>query len=73
MVATLKTHRVVNRKAGMLQTQEGFCELLGDETELEEQADGAPAQAFGEASRIVDGEVAELAGGLEAACPRFRS
>ena len=67
VVATVKTHRVVNRKAGMLPTQEGLCELLGDETELEKQADGAPAQAFGEVSGIVDGEVVELPGGVESA------
>ena len=70
VVATLKTHRVVNRKAGMLPTQEGFCELLGDETELEEQADGAPAQAFGEASGIVDGEVVDLPVRVEKVPPR---
>ena len=46
---------------------------MRDEAQLQEEPDGASAKALAEASRIVDGEVAELAGGLEAACPRFRS
>ena len=70
MVATLKTHRVVNGEPRVFPAQEGLCEMLGDEIELEEQADGAPAQAFGEASGIVDGEVVELPGRVEKAPPR---
>jgi hypothetical protein len=51
----------------MLPTQEGFGERLCDEVKFEEQAQSAPAQAFGEASGIVHGEAVELPGGIESA------
>ena len=42
-------------------------EPLRDEAQLQEEPDGAPAQALSQASGIADGEVVELAGGVEAA------
>jgi hypothetical protein len=47
--------------------QEGLSEVLRDEAQLEEQADGAPAQALDQGSGIVDGQVVELPGGVESA------
>ena len=65
MVATAEAHRVVDGKPGVLPAQQGLGERLGDEVELQEQADGAPAQALGHASRVVNGQVVELPGGVE--------
>ena len=41
--------------------QEGLGELLRDEAQLQEHADGELTQQLGEASGVVDGEEVELA------------
>ena len=46
--------------------QEILGELLRDEAQLQEQADGALTQQLGEASCVVDGEEEELSLGVEA-------
>src|SRR5271157_2027252 len=67
VIAAIKAHRVVDRKPRVFPAQEGLSELLRDEAQLQEEADGAPAQALGRASGIVDGEVVELPGGVKTA------
>jgi plasmid stability protein len=47
--------------------QEGLSELLRDEAQLQEQADGALTQQLGEASGVTNGEEVELAIRVEAA------
>ena len=51
----------------MSPAQEGLGKLLRDEAQLQEEADGAPSQALGQASGIVDGQVVELPGGVKSA------
>ena len=51
----------------MSPAQEVLGKRLRDEAQLQEEADGALAQALGEADGIVDGEVVELPGGVKSA------
>jgi len=51
----------------MSPAQEGLGKLLRDEAQLQEEADGAPLKALGQASGIVDGQVVELPGGVKSA------
>jgi hypothetical protein len=51
----------------MSPAQEGLGKLLRDEAQLQEEADGAPSKALGQASGIVDGQVVELPGGVKSA------
>jgi len=67
VIATIKTHRVVDGEPRMSPAQEGLGKLLRDEAQLQEEADGAPSQALGQASGIVDGQVVELPGGVKSA------
>jgi len=66
VVATIQAHRVVHRKSGVPPAQEGLSELLRDEAQLKEHADGALTQELGQACGVVDGKVVELALGVEA-------
>lgn len=59
VIATIKAHRVVDGEPGVFPTQEGLSEALRDEAQLKEEADGAPAQALGQGSGIVDGQVVD--------------
>ncbi len=59
VVAAIKAHRVVHGEPGVFPAQQGLGELSGDEAQLQELPDGAPAQALAEASGIMDGEEAE--------------
>jgi len=67
VIATIKTHRVVDRKPRVSPAQEGLGKRLCDEAQLQEEADSAPPQALGQASGIVDGQVVELPGGVKSA------
>jgi hypothetical protein len=49
----------------MSPAQEVLGKRLRDEAQLQEEADGALAQALGEAGGITDGEVVELPGGVK--------
>jgi hypothetical protein len=57
----------LDRKPGVPPAQEGLGELLRDEAELQEQADGALMQQLGEASGVVDGKEVVLAIRVESA------
>jgi len=65
VIATIKTHRVVDGEPRMSPAQEGLGKLLLDEAQLQEEAYGAPSQALGQGSGIVDGQVVELPGGVK--------
>ncbi len=67
VIAPIKRHGVVHGEPGMSPAQEVLGKRLCDEAQLQEEADGALAQALGEAGGIVDGEVVELPGGVESA------
>ncbi len=56
VIATIKTHRVVDGEPRMSPAQEGLGKLLRDEAQLQEEADGALSQALGQAGGIVDGQ-----------------
>jgi len=49
----------------MSPAQEVLGKRLCDEAQLQEEADGALAQALGKAGGIMDGEVVELTGEVE--------
>ena len=66
VIPSIQTDGVVHGEPGMSPTHEVLGEPLRDEAQLQEEPDGAPAQALGQASGIVDGEVVELAGGSSA-------
>ena len=51
----------------MSPAQEVLGKRLRDEAQFQEEADGALAQALGEAGGIMDGEVIELPGGVKSA------
>jgi hypothetical protein len=67
VIPTIKAHRVVDGEPGVTPAQEGLGELLRDEAQLQEEADGTPTQALGQASGIMDGKEVELPGGVESA------
>jgi hypothetical protein len=67
VVATIEAHRVVDGEPGMPPAQEGLGELIRDETQVQEEADGTSAKAFAERLGVVDGEVVELAVEVESA------
>ncbi len=54
----------------MFPAWEGLGELLPDEAGLQEDADGAPARALGQARGIAERQVAEPPGGIESALKR---
>jgi hypothetical protein len=67
VIATLKAHRVVRGEPGVSPAQESLCELLREEAQRKVEADGASAQALGQGSGVVDGQVGEPPGGVESA------
>ena len=67
VIAPIETHGVVDGEPRMSPAQEVLGKRLCDKAQLQEQADGALAQALGEPGGIMDGEVVELTGGVESA------
>jgi hypothetical protein len=67
VIAAVQAHGVVNWESGVPAAEEGLWELLGNEAELQEQADGALTQQQCQPRGVVDGEEVELAILVEAA------
>jgi hypothetical protein len=67
VVVAVEAYGIVHGESRVPPAQEGSGELLADEAPLQEKCDGSSAQAFAQTRGVMDGEVVELAAGIEPA------
>jgi hypothetical protein len=67
VVVAVEAYGIVHGESRVPPAQEGSGELLADEAPLQEKCDGSSAQALAQTRGVMDGEVVELAAGIEPA------